>query len=218
MSTIFPHEKCFKALNEEIDPEGPNLDYSALLESLVGRRYLREHNDRPRLVYILEQHVIDPRPHQNNEYRTQPPPDLDHTTQSEGVPIQPLEDGTIQGGPIPDENRSSRSTLPQLDPSTPPIEVSDEEERQLQVHTQVADLSTYTVKLMEDSAKKGLNGPSYTSTQTQSKTPCKFVFTVTFEGFKAVGKERTSKQEAKHEASKVLWEKLYPELKRPISY
>jgi hypothetical protein len=90
--------------------------------------------------------------------------------------------------------------------ATPPSETSGGMPHQPQLAFEVNDgskVSEYTVKLQQYSSKKGIR-QYYECTQTQSQ-PMKFTYKVTLGDLEAVGKECTSKYNAKHEASKALW-------------
>jgi hypothetical protein len=93
---------------------------------------------------------------------------------------------------------------------TPPSEASGGMSHELQLTFGLdngsKDISEYTVKIQEYGGKNGIL-PSYEYTQTQFQ-PMKFTSKVTLGNLAAVGKECTSKKNAKHEASKALWGRL----------
>jgi dsRNA-specific ribonuclease len=64
----------------------------------------------------------------------------------------------------------------------------------------------YTAQLWEWCTKEDFK-PVYNDKQTRGY-PSRYEFSVTVGDVKVTGKERSSKKEAKHEASKVMWEKL----------
>jgi dsRNA-specific ribonuclease len=78
---------------------------------------------------------------------------------------------------------------------------------QLKVETERMQMSEYTSKLGEYAAKNGLELPSYKYDQTQLY-PARFTCNAALGDFRAQGKERSKKKEAKHEASKALWEQV----------
>lgn len=212
MKAVFPHENCFKELRggREAEPDDP--DYCYLLESLLGHIYLRGQDDAPGIVSILERNVRDPRRYQNEKYQKQPPPTLSpphisQANQEERISDNASNGMATEGGAVSSSNQYTGSILSFIS-KIPPQEVSNGNQRQLQEHVELGDLARYTVFFEEYSTGKGTK-PSYAWCQTQLKPTSMFLFTVTFEGVEVAGLECSSKQNAKHAASKALWQELH---------
>lgn len=209
MKAAFPYKNCFRELTggREAEPEDP--DYCYLLESSLGHIYLRGQDDAPGIVSILERNVRDPRRSQGNKYLKEPlptplPPQISQATQEERILDNASNGMATEVGSVLGSNQYNGSILS----FTPPQEVSNGNVRQLQEHAGLGDLARYTVFFEEYGTSKGTK-PSYTWHQTKLKPTSRFQFTVTFEGVEAAGLECSSKQNAKHEASKALWEELH---------
>ncbi|OBT70834.1 hypothetical protein VF21_10108 [Pseudogymnoascus sp. 05NY08] len=206
MKAAFPYDNCFRELpgRREAEPEDP--DYCYLLESLLGHIYLRGQDDAPGIVSILERNVRDPRRSQDEKYLKSPPlpPQISQVTQEERILDNASNGMATEVGSVFGSNQYIGS-IPKF---TPPQEVSNGNVRQLQEHADLGDLAIYTVFFEEHGTIKGTK-PSYTWRQTQLKPTSRFLFTVTFEGVEVAGLECSSKQNAKHEASKALWEELH---------
>jgi hypothetical protein len=72
--------------------------------------------------------------------------------------------------------------------------------------TEPTPLPAYTTRLKEYADKNGIK-PDYTESQTQFQ-PMMFNYKVTLGELEAIGRERSNKKDAKHEASKALWNLL----------
>jgi hypothetical protein len=210
MKDIYPYDSCFKALcsGGEVEPEAPN--YPHLLESHLGRIYLKGQDYTRGIVSILEQNVLDPR-YQNQKYRMQQMQPIPPCT-GQPNPEQRISDSAsdlvaIEERSTYDANQSTESIAELFTSVTPPPDVINREEQQLPVHAEALDLPRYTILLEEYSTRQGVKA-SYTNLPTQLLPTSKFICTITFQGIKVAGPECTSKKQAKHRASKVLWEEL----------
>ena len=214
MKAVFPHDNCFRALSsgEEVELEATN--YPHLLESLLGRIYLKGQDYTRGVVSILEQNVQDPRRKQHQKYRTQEMQQMRSATPRTGQPARErrISDSasnlmTIEGNSASDTNQSTESIAQPFTSETPPPEVINGVERQAQVSIGALDLPRYTIMVEEYTKRQGVK-PSYTYLQTQLMPTNKYICTITLQGIEVVGPECTSKKQAKHEASKALWEEL----------
>jgi hypothetical protein len=210
MKAIYPHDHSFKLLcsGGEVEPEAPHGPH--LLESHLGRIYLKGQYTRD-IVSILEQNVLDPRRYENQKYRMQQMQSMAPRA-GQPIPEQRISDSAsdlvaIEGRSTYDANQSTESIAQPFTSETPPLDVINSEEQQLRVQTEALDLPRYTILIEEYSTRRGVK-PSYTNRPTQLMPTSKFTCTITFQGIKVTGPECTSKKQAKHKASKVLWEEL----------
>lgn len=87
------------------------------------------------------------------------------------------------------------------------IQASKEESNRFEIisgdDNELRDLPSYTIRLEEYRKREGLQ-PLYEWEETRLY-PRRYISRVTFGDLKAVGGERSSKKDAKHEASKAMW-------------
>lgn len=211
MKDAFPYESCFKELSEgrEAEPEDP--DYHRLLESLLGRIYLWGNEDAARIVSCLERNVRQPHLYQRDKDLKKPlhtplSPHISQAKKEERIFDNSSNNMATDRGAACSSSQPIGSTL-SFPSKIPSQEVGNGNRMQLQGYANLTCLASYTTIFEEYGAKKGTK-PLYTCYQTKVTPASRFLCTVTFEGVEVVGLECSSKQNAKHEASKALWEKL----------
>lgn len=208
MKESFRYEQCFKQLcNEQgIEREGSN--YCHLLESMLGHICLRGQNNFQDIVSTIEYNITDPRYNGDQKDVVEPPQhNICYSTQEASTSGSASEDVTTERESTSDANQSTGNILEEHISEPLPAKASEELRRLLQDHIDADDLPRYT-QVVQEFCRYWGEEASYTWAHRGLPHLRKFQCTVTLEGLKAVGSECRSKQEAKHEASKVLWKQL----------
>jgi len=178
----FRHEECYVALcgpNEAIQPDA---NFHDLLLGHIGHISCRDpSHDLMTLFMDLEKYVDDPRRHQRNEKFILPEKsNAGHTPEAKTFLSPPP-------SPVPPLQTNTRIVSSEADENRLP-------------------LPKYTIMVQQYCDAEGLR-PVYNTKETHFDSQ-RFVSTIIVGDLKARGRESSSKKNAKHEASKALWNLL----------
>ncbi|KAE9377236.1 hypothetical protein N431DRAFT_555477 [Stipitochalara longipes BDJ] len=191
----FRFEECFKALCNENEVYQADANFQDALLSQIGHIHRQSQTDSSVALGIeLEQYISDPRRHQNEKFVIKQESNGERTPEAR-TPSEP------RSSPL---SRSDTNTRP---PSENDEEMPQGQQLRIRVNTESEDMPEYTAQLQEYAAKKNLLPPSYDCIRTQFQ-PMRFTCKVSLGESEARGQERSKKKEAKHSASKALWEIL----------